>query len=625
MQIEKIERKKLTDLFSKGISQSLTNFVIEGVNPFYLNLDGIEYYLYIKNLSPAQLSNKNPDIWRIQLPIRDIFSDIKSSSILFILLGYDMKNDVYATWNPYWVKQRLNVAKSVSFYSRFSLQVEAREMKLFRRYKLNNDGEVVVFPRDMMLNYLNNVHNFFNDDSEFVAMGSRKRQSANEAYKSLTNTHNIKIFAEYLKQLGYSERTISNYCDAVLTLINDGYFSKNKKIFLIYDTIQEYSKAIEIFMKIPEIKKLNAEWHYTFSSALCKYVKFLMGRECNYFEAEQKDDNKTISYSLESVENNLNSDNTSNSLTNDQIENNYECDCVDNEGKLTRIINPKLIELLRPLLDTEYQSLPKAFNVIEEFYGERYINAMELKDWQMLLDQIDWMDPYSTNTKKENRKSKIEIIRVTLPNGKVVQERIVFNTLIEVVEYVGIDRVRALNIISNGDNLITEKVNPMYETALKPLSNGLYINTQSSTRNKFEIIKRISKDLNIGIETELMTLKDTAYKSQIINNQKYLVSRRQKIRVSFPNGRIIQPNKVLESLIEVVKYAKPENVRKLGINVSGGNLILTKQEINPKYAVSTKPVGELFFVNTSSDTVSKFVQMRQISDDLNLGLLIEIV
>ena len=95
---------------------------IGGLNPFTIRVDGEETYIYIKNLSPAQLSNNNPDIWRIQLPVRDDFDRIKESESLFVLLGYDKENDVYTTWNPYWCKQRLNVGKSVSLYSRLSLQ-----------------------------------------------------------------------------------------------------------------------------------------------------------------------------------------------------------------------------------------------------------------------------------------------------------------------------------------------------------------------------------------------------------------------------------------------------------------------------------------------------------------------
>ena len=73
---------------------------ISGSNPFAIKIDGEDAFIYIKNLSPAQLSNGNPDVWRIQLPTKDEFNSIKESSTLFILLGYDAENMVYTTWNP---------------------------------------------------------------------------------------------------------------------------------------------------------------------------------------------------------------------------------------------------------------------------------------------------------------------------------------------------------------------------------------------------------------------------------------------------------------------------------------------------------------------------------------------
>lgn len=91
-----------------------------GDNPYLLTVNGAQMWIYIKNLSPAYF--RNPDVWRAQLPKRDLFEDCKKADLPFILLGYDDENDVYTTWNHRFVKQRLNVAESVSFYSRASLQ-----------------------------------------------------------------------------------------------------------------------------------------------------------------------------------------------------------------------------------------------------------------------------------------------------------------------------------------------------------------------------------------------------------------------------------------------------------------------------------------------------------------------
>ena len=81
MVIEKKDKVELKKLFDEALSNSATFKHIEGVNPSRIVFDGVEYYIFIKNLSPAQLSNGNSNIWRIQLPIRKVFEQIKELNI----------------------------------------------------------------------------------------------------------------------------------------------------------------------------------------------------------------------------------------------------------------------------------------------------------------------------------------------------------------------------------------------------------------------------------------------------------------------------------------------------------------------------------------------------------------
>ena len=77
-------------------------------------------------------------------------------------------------------------------------------------------------------------------------------------------------------------------------------------------------------------------------------------------------------------------------------------------------------------------------------------------------------------------------------------------------------------------------------------------------------------------------------------------STRQKIEVRFPEGKVIQPNRVYEAVVEVVKYAGPKRVRDLNITVCGDNLILRNPK--PRYITACKSVGDGWYVNTCSCT-----------------------
>lgn len=205
---QKIDRQKLQQYFIEALKGEKV-ILLDGLNPFHVEIDEKEYYIYIKNLSPAYF--QNPDVWRVQLPIREEFDKIKESEVTFILLGYDADNDVYTTWNPVWTKQRLNNAESVSFYSRLSLQQDVKQSKEFKRLILNNDGEVIAFPREFLKLFFATYSGLFQSVGDYVAIGSKKRPEANDAYKRFTDLANIPHFAKYMNDKLYSTVTTNNY------------------------------------------------------------------------------------------------------------------------------------------------------------------------------------------------------------------------------------------------------------------------------------------------------------------------------------------------------------------------------------------------------------------------------
>ena len=190
MYTEKKDRKEIFALFCQ-VFENLAFEIVSGLNPCSIIYKGVPYNVYIKNLTPAQLSNNNPDVWRCQLPKREVFDEYKSSENLFILLGYDAENDVYATWNPYWAKQRLNVGESVSMYSRYSIQKEAAEKQAFLEFDLNHNGVVVVFPRVLLPDYIDKIKSYFAEESTYVAIGSSLRKTTNESVADVKNEMNM--------------------------------------------------------------------------------------------------------------------------------------------------------------------------------------------------------------------------------------------------------------------------------------------------------------------------------------------------------------------------------------------------------------------------------------------------
>ena len=242
----KIGSKKLVEIFEDVMGKMSTYHRMGALaNPCHFMLDGMEFYAYVKNLSPAYF--ENPDVWRAQMTGIDVLNEIKQTEAIFVLLGYDSQNEVYATWNPYKAKQRIGTAASPSFYTRLSLQQEVAQEHVMKKRGLNNDLEVLVFPISQLPLFLSNIEQFFPDNSDYVAMGSKRRTEANNAYKELTSLKRIAEFERYLQDGQMEEDEAKLFAKAIRTLLNDNHLSRNRKVFLAHDSLEEYSDAYKEF------------------------------------------------------------------------------------------------------------------------------------------------------------------------------------------------------------------------------------------------------------------------------------------------------------------------------------------------------------------------------------------
>lgn len=619
MSVEIVDRRELKRRMEEILSKDSSYISLDGVNPNHIRLAGHERYIYVKNISPAQLSNDNPNIVRVQLPIRNTFDTIKNSDVSFILLGYDAQNDVCAVWNPHEVKQRLNVGKSVSFYSRLAIQQQARQENIQIRKHLNNQGEVLVFPREDLLDILLKIDALFTDETPYVAMGSRLRTSANAAFRLLCNKANLEAFAEYLRIIGLEPAEVDNATGIIQRLITSGIFTSKRRLFLSRDSIDGYSDIIAQFIQETEEYSHQYIWERNYGQSVCHYIDFLAT-----VEEEQWPVGKSIpdepagiydDYPAggEEEEQEIEEEDAQEEVID------WETPFEDKNGVLTKIANPELIEQLKPVLTGEFKSTNSAIAIFQDFYGDRY-KMLGFKGIVELLKAIDWKHPYTEISELSTgpkRKTKNVTLRVTYPDGRIIQHRKAALTYIEVIENSFPDLINEINILHAGVNIVSKELDPRYKGSQKPIKGGWYVMTNSSSAQKKEDLERISDDMELDLKVELVPLVKVD-KSQHKTSHRY-----QKIRVTFPDGRVIQPNKVSDTLVEVVKFAGSEAVYDLNITVAEMNMILP--EPHPKYPGQCKQLPDGLYVNTGGDTVWRYQHIIQISDRLRLGLKVELI
>lgn len=486
-----LNSRELREIFEDSIKESATYKQLDESlkNPAHIIFNGVEIYVYIKNLSSAYFENS--DVWRAQMTGVDVLNEIKDSPAMFILLGYDSDNSVYATWNPHQVKQRIGTASSPSLYSRLSLQQEVARTGEIKSMTLNNNLEVLVFPRNRLIDVLSNLEQFFPDTSDYVAMGSKRRSDANAAYKELTNIKRLDEYAKFLLKTGVTPSDVERHCQAVKRLISSNLISLHRKVFLAHDTLNEYQDAAVEFFNLDDVNEFKKQWGNLYPDTFTAYINFLQKRQENTVGVELPQEDEKVDVEIEPTLDEEQSD----------FIKNWETAYEDDNGNLTKLMNPELLKLLRPYLDTEYPSQSACYNIIEDFYAGRY-PQMELKDWGKLLNTIEWSkcDEYGIIPEEVQvgRPSRQKIY-VQFPDGHISNHSKVMQTLVDVVIFAGPEKVRDLNIIICNDNLVTSNLNPTYMNSYKYVGDGLYVNTCSDTKRKYAQILEINDRLNLSL------------------------------------------------------------------------------------------------------------------------------
>jgi hypothetical protein len=584
-----------------------------GDNPYLVTVNGEQMWIYIKNLSPAYFSN--PDVWRAQLPKRDIFEKCKISEIPFILLGYDDEHDVYTIWNHRFVKQRLNVADSVSFYSRASLQQRTASNNELNRLSLANDMEVICFPRLMVSEVISNLGKYFpNDDSNYVALNSKRRTEANNSFKLFTSIKNIPSFIDYLLNVKqYSKPTTDNYSGAIRRFISKGIFTKYRADFLTYDNISDYHLAMNVFFSHEDVKELNISSRHVHSNALTQYIDFLC---LSHSDSTVSTDNSDLQH-----------------LTD------WEGEFINEFGKLTRIANPKLIELLRPELQTDYPRVVAAYNIIADFYGSRFETTMDMKDWSKLIDNIDWnynspaKQKNSTNSSPQVKKwSKKGRLSVTYPNGTVISYPNSTKTFLEVIENSYPDLIIEMGIEVNGGNLIhTSNDKPR----LQEIKGGFYVDVNYRTDLKVQILKQISDELELKLLVEQLETSETdsevsnidpAIAAIIIPSTPQNQYKRDRIKVTFSDGYSICEKNSKITFVAAIKRIGINAVFELKINAwETGTIPLMSEQPISGYEDTCAQLAPDRYLFTNSSNQTKVATLQRISGLLNLNLKIEIL
>ena len=187
----------------KQYSEDIT--YISGNNPYAFSINKKIVNIFIHNLHESGSGRLNQDECRIQVSKSSNFLEAKSSGKPVLFLGYFADSNIFTAWNPFVQTERINTRKTISLYSRFSIQKKASE-KGISAYVDNDKQSIISFKPEYLGLYIENFKEMHLSDEDTLFQLIKQSDSTEETEKEIghpvTSNENYLNQSEKKKKLG---------------------------------------------------------------------------------------------------------------------------------------------------------------------------------------------------------------------------------------------------------------------------------------------------------------------------------------------------------------------------------------------------------------------------------------
>ena len=164
------------------------------------------------------------------------------------------------------------------------------------------------------------------------------------------------------------------------------------------------------------------------------------------------------------------------------------------------------------IYDVEYLLTKRRIVVPCEYVAleDAELQLGESFDWKNPFEEEDApqvAEPAKRDVKKGTGSNKI---RVTFPDGMVIEDSVVWKTLAETIKRIGVKRVEQLKIPGNiKRNILLVDTHPtddvIYKESQKEIEPGYYLLTYNNTSDKAKWLGQISDELHLNLKIEIVT------------------------------------------------------------------------------------------------------------------------
>lgn len=99
-------------------------------------------------------------------------------------------------------------------------------------------------------------------------------------------------------------------------------------------------------------------------------------------------------------------------------------------------------------------------------------------------------------------------------------------------------------------------------------------------------------------------------------------AKKKLLRVTFPSGKVICYKSTTDTMVAVLQELGEDVISKIELELC--HLPIVSKEIYPKYRKWMKPICDDWYINTQSNSDSKFLELKSINDQLSLNLKLEL-
>ena len=163
-------------------------------------------------------------------------------------------------------------------------------------------------------------------------------------------------------------------------------------------------------------------------------------------------------------------------------------------------------------------------------------------------------------------RAKPQKLRVTFPDGTIYCYSSVKETFLETLRKIGASKLSKVKLEVCHLPMFTKTQYELYKDFMEPVGDGLYVNIQGNTYNRYSQLVSINNQLNLGLQIDL---------SSDIKGER--IARGSKgmavLEVTFPDHTVIGEESTSETFMQCIWHLGIDNVRKLNLKQGGKDLI----------------------------------------------------